>query len=122
MMTGKARLFGDEEMLQAILHAKTPGEAKKMGRKVRNFDPTIWAQERTNIVTQGNYLKFSQHADLKTFLLNTKTRVIVEASPRDRIWGIGMSKNHESACDPLKWRGSNLLGFCLMEVRDKLNG
>ena len=121
MMAGKARLFGDEQMLQAILQSKTAGEAKKLGRNVRNFEQEIWKQHRTDIVIKGNLLKFSQHETLGDFLINTKYRIIVEASPRDRIWGIGMSKEHEAATDPTRWRGANLLGFSLMEVRDRLN-
>ena len=122
MMAGKAKLFGDDEMLAEILKCHSPAEAKKLGRKVRNFDQDTWGKHNTDIVTQGNLLKFSQHPDLKKFILNTGDRVIVEASPRDRIWGIGMGKNNENAENPAKWRGRNLLGFCLMEVRDKLKG
>ncbi|MEO1450326.1 MAG: NADAR family protein [Bacteroidota bacterium] len=120
MMAGKARLFKDDEMLVQILACESPGEAKKLGRQVRNFDQETWKMHRCDIVIQGNYLKFSQHQGLKTFLLQTGERIIVEASPRDRIWGIGMGRNNENAENPEKWRGSNLLGFCLMEVRDRL--
>ncbi|MFS4448017.1 NADAR family protein [Maribacter sp. 2307UL18-2] len=120
MMAGKAKLFNDNEMLQKIIESKHPAEAKKLGRMVRDFDATEWENNRCQIVVQGNFLKFSQNAELKDFLLKTKERVIVEASPRDRIWGIGMSKNNENASEPKNWRGQNLLGFCLMEVRDRL--
>ncbi|WP_394749976.1 NADAR family protein [Spongiimicrobium salis] len=119
MMAGKAKLFNDHEMLQKIMESKHPAEAKKYGRMVRNFDAIEWENHRCRIVIHGNFLKFSQHAELKDFLFKTKERIIVEASPRDRIWGIGMSKNHESASEPKNWRGQNLLGFCLMEVRDR---
>ncbi|MEL6257120.1 MAG: NADAR family protein [Bacteroidota bacterium] len=120
MMAGKARLFQDEEMLGKILQAKSPAEAKKLGRQVRNFDPGHWDQYSQAIVTQGNYLKFSQHMELKEFILNTGYRVLVEASPRDRIWGIGLDKDNPAASNPYQWRGRNYLGFCLMEVRDQL--
>lgn len=120
MMAGKARLFEDEEMLQQILEAESPGEAKKLGRQVRNFDQVIWKEHRSAIVVEGNVHKFSQHEDLKAFLISTGERVIVEASPRDRIWGIGMGKNNENAERPENWRGLNLLGFALMEVRDRI--
>lgn len=120
MMACKARLFKDEEILQKILACASPAEAKKLGREVRNFDQGIWEGERFEMVVQGNVHKFSQHADLKTFLLQTNDRVIVEASPRDRIWGIGVGKENEFAEVPSKWRGQNLLGFALMEVRDRL--
>lgn len=120
MMAKKATLFGDEEMQGKILSAKSPLEAKQLGRKVRNFDPIVWGGKCSDIVCEGNYHKFSQHEDLKEFLLNTKDRVLVEASPRDRIWGIGMGQSNENAENPCLWKGSNLLGFALMEVRDRL--
>lgn len=120
MMVGKADLFGDAEAREAILECKTPAEAKKWGRKVRNFDPAKWDAHKYEIVKNGNILKFAQHELLKEYLLTTGDRVIVEASPLDRIWGIGLGKNHENATNPEKWRGHNLLGFALMEVRDEL--
>lgn len=122
MMAQKAVLFSDREMLEKILVAKSPAEAKKLGRKVRNFDPKVWGENCFDIVCEGNYHKFSQHPDLKAFLLDTKDRVLVEASPMDRIWGIGMAQSHEHAENPRLWKGSNLLGFALMEVRDRLDG
>lgn len=120
MMAGKARLFGDGEMEQEILRAASPAEAKKLGRSVRNFDPTVWEQHRFEIVVAGNVLKFSQHPALKTYLIQTGERILVEASPRDQIWGIGLGKENERAANPPEWRGLNLLGFALMEVRDRL--
>ncbi|SKA43723.1 hypothetical protein SAMN04488128_106243 [Chitinophaga eiseniae] len=120
MMAGKARLFNDEVVLQRILKAKTPAEAKKLGRQVRQFDPAVWDEHKSNIVIAGNLLKFSQHPELKEFLINTKDRVLVEASPVDTIWGIGMKSDHEHVENPLRWRGQNLLGYALMAVRDKL--
>lgn len=120
MMAKKAELFGHDEMIEKILAAKSPAEAKKLGRKVRNFDPKIWGENCFDIVCEGNYHKFSQHEDLKEFLLNTKDRVLVEASPIDNIWGIGMAQDHDHAENPRLWKGSNLLGFALMEVRNRL--
>lgn len=120
MMAKKAELFQDEEVLEKILQADSPAEAKKLGRDVRNYDDKLWLENRYEIVKQGNYHKFSQNKDLKTFLLNTKDRVLVEASPVDSIWGIGMASDHKDALNPEKWQGLNLLGFALMEVRDEL--
>ncbi|MNY61948.1 hypothetical protein D3C86_1986990 [compost metagenome] len=91
-----------------------------MGRLVKNFNAVIWDQHKFEIVVNGNLHKFSQHDAMKTFLINTKERVLVEASPVDNIWGIGMAADHEHIENPLKWRGENLLGYALMEVRDKL--
>ena len=120
MMAQKARLFNDEETLAKIIAAKTPAEAKKLGRAVRNFNPAQWDAHKYAFVKIGNVHKFSQHADLKAYLLTTGDLVIVEASPVDNIWGIGMAKDNPDVQNPAKWKGENLLGFALMEVRDEL--
>ena len=120
MMAEKARLFNDAKNLEEIIKSNTPMEAKQWGRKVTGFTPEKWDEHKYEIVKLGNIHKFSQHPELKEFLLNTKNRVLVEASPRDRIWGIGMGTSNEKAENPLLWRGKNLLGFALMEVRDEL--
>ncbi|MDI9340307.1 MAG: NADAR family protein [Sediminibacterium sp.] len=120
MMAGKARVFNDEAMLKAIVETESPASVKSLGRKVKNFDPAVWDKAKYEIVKQGNYLKFSQHPALKAFLLQTGNAVIVEASPFDRIWGIGMAESDERANRPKDWNGQNLLGFALMEVRDRL--
>lgn len=108
-------------MLHNILGAKTPAEAKKLGRRVKNFVPDIWNEHKFRLVTEGNYHKFSQHPELKTFLLNTGDRVLVEASPVDNIWGIGLAANTHGIENPSTWKGDNLLGYALMTVRDILN-
>lgn len=120
MMAEKARIFKDEEMLKAILESSTPAEAKKLGRQIRNFDGAIWDKKKFASIRQGNIYKFSQHSPLKDFLLKTGDRVLVEASPLDTIWGIGMGKNNPDVENPTLWKGENLLGFALMEVRDEL--
>ncbi len=120
MMAEKARLFADESARQKILESSHPGAAKKLGRTVSGFDETVWREKRFEIVVAGNLAKFEQHADLREFLLGTGQRVLVEASPRDRIWGIGMSENNSDATTPSRWRGLNLLGFALMSVREQL--
>ncbi|GAB3501855.1 NADAR family protein [Emticicia fontis] len=120
MMAKKAEIFKDEEILNKILSAKSPAEAKKLGRKVRNYQEEIWLANRYTIVKQGNFHKFSQNQALKDFLLDTAERVIVEASPVDSIWGIGMATDYKDIENPEKWKGLNLLGFALMEVRDEL--
>ena len=117
MMAEKARLFRDADVLTKILDSKTPAEAKALGRSVRNYDDRVWGRFRSEAVVRGNVAKFGQNADLRTFLLGTGEKVIVEASPRDRIWGIGMGGANPDASDPSKWRGLNLLGFALMEAR-----
>ena len=120
MMAEKARLFHDEATLVEIIAARSPAIAKKLGRQVANFDDRIWLQHRWEIVVRGNRAKFAQHAELRTFLLQTGDRLLVEASPFDRIWGIGMAATDPNAEKPLFWKGLNLLGFALMEVREHL--
>ncbi len=120
MMAQKARLFGDEEVYSAILDAKTPGAAKSLGRKVSGFEESIWVKHRFDIVVAGNLAKFRHNQEMATLLQQTGSKVLVEASPHDRIWGIGMGKDHKDSETPSLWNGLNLLGFALMEVRDQL--
>lgn len=120
MMAEKARLFNDEEIFSRVLKAKSPAEAKKLGRLVKNFDAKLWDEKKFEIVIEGNFHKFSQHSELKEFLINTKERVLVEASPVDKIWGIGLAADNSNIENPLLWKGENLLGYALMVVRDKL--
>ena len=120
MMAEKARLFGDEQILSKILTANSPGLAKALGRKVKGFIPKIWDEHCFNIVINGNYAKFSQNSKLTDFILSTKQRILVEASPVDKIWGIGLSQDDPNIENPLMWRGKNLLGFALMNVRQQL--
>jgi ribA/ribD-fused uncharacterized protein len=122
MMAAKARLFGDGEMLAEILAAPSPAAAKKLGRKVRGFDDALWKKERFELVTRGNVAKFSSTAELRDYLLGTAETILVEASPRDTIWGIGLSAKSPLARDPSKWRGTNLLGFALVHARAILRG
>lgn len=120
MMAEKARLFHDKNMLEKIMETKYPKEMKAYGRAVQNFDEETWNARAYSIVKKGNTAKFSQNPDLWNFLKQSSGRILVEASPRDRIWGIGMGKSNEDAQNPLKWKGKNLLGFALTEVRDYL--
>ena len=120
IMAEKARLFGDEEIRSQILEAGSPGAAKSLGRKVSGFDETTWCEHRFDIAVAGNHAKFSQNAEMAELLHRTGSKILVEASPRDQIWGIGMGKDDEHAENPLRWNGLNLLGFALMEVRQRL--
>ncbi|MBN2610031.1 MAG: NADAR family protein [Bacteroidales bacterium] len=121
MMAEKARLFNDPETEKKIVESKNPGQAKEYGREIKNFDEPLWNEKRFEIVVKGNYFKFLQNEDLKNYLLSTKDKVLVEASPVDTIWGIGLTKDSKEAQVPAEWRGLNLLGFALMEVRDRIN-
>ncbi|MFE2284774.1 NADAR family protein [Streptomyces sp. NPDC059443] len=120
MMAGKARLFGDAEAERAALEARSPAAAKKAGRLVRGFDDAIWERDRFALVVEGSVHKFGSDPALKAYLLGTGKRVLVEASPLDRIWGIGLAADDDRALDPARWRGLNLLGFALMEARERL--
>ncbi|MEU3458980.1 NADAR family protein [Streptomyces sp. NPDC006733] len=120
MMAGKARVFGDAEAERAAVAAVHPKAAKSVGRTVRGFDEETWRRERFALVVEGSVAKFGQHPELCGYLLGTNGRVLVEASPLDRVWGIGLAADDERAGDPARWRGLNLLGFALMEARARL--
>lgn len=121
MMAKKAELFGDEEIFNEIMKNSNPKIIKGLGRKVRNFDSEIWNKNRIDIVKNANYLKFSQNGNLKEFLLLTNDAILAEASPYDRIWGIGLSKEDKRSTNPNMWKGTNYLGFILMDVRELIN-
>ena len=120
MMAEKARIFGDEEIRQQILAEYSQMAMKKLGRKVKNYDDAVWKNVRFDVVVKGNLAKFSQNEKLRNFLISTDDKVLVEASPKDEVWGIGLDEHSSEASSPWKWKGTNLLGFALMEVRDKL--
>lgn len=121
-MWQKARHFKDEISANAILNVEHPRDAKKIGRKVSNFDNDEWVKVRYEKMLRAVTLKFTQNEDLREFLLskNFDGKHFVEASPFDEIWGIGYDENHIFADDETKWKGLNLLGKCLDEVRDNL--
>ncbi len=118
MMYQKALLMGDGEIGKMILDSTHPSEAKKLGREVRNFDLDLWTKHADEVVTEGNWFKFSQNEALKEVLLESGDREIVEASPDDKIWGIGF-KSEEAEGRESEW-GNNGLGKALMEVRQRL--
>ena len=118
MMYQKAILFGDQAIAKEVLSTPFPEKAKAAGRRVQGFDGKIWTTHREQIVFDGNFLKFSQHQDLKTILLGTDQKLLVEASPEDRLWGIGYSAE-DAAHHTDNW-GENLCGKNIQKVRDKL--
>ena len=120
MMAQKAKLFGDTAIYKKILNANSPAHSKALGREVKGFDENIWALNRFDIVVDGNLAKFTQNIKLKEYLISTKNRILVEASPKDNIWGVGLDENNPNISNPEKWKGLNLLGFALMKVRDIL--
>jgi len=118
MMAHKALLFQDNDTFAKICKANTPKECKELGRQVRNFDQKRWDEYKEEIVVVGNYHKFTQNPDLAEYLKSTDGKVLAEASPYDRIWGIGFDKDHAFE-NRSKW-GQNLLGKALMIVRENL--
>ncbi|GIJ48745.1 hypothetical protein Val02_56310 [Virgisporangium aliadipatigenens] len=120
MMWRKATLFGDADAAERVLAATHPNEAKTVGRQVRGFDADAWEAACFDIVVAGNEAKFRQRQELSAFLLGTGGRVLVEASPLDRVWGIGLAADDPRAGRPREWLGRNLLGFALMNVRETL--
>ena len=122
MMAAKARLFGDREALAAILAAGDPLACKNIGRTVRNFDDGRWSAARFELVVAGNVAKFGQNQPLRDRLVGSGDAILVEAAPRDQIWGIGLGRANPAVHDPLRWRGRNLLGFALVRVRAVLRG
>lgn len=120
MMYGKARLFKDEEVAKQILRARTPREQKELGRKVSGFNKAIWDKHCKEIVYQGNQEKFLQNEELLQLLLGTKGTTLVEASPTDRIWGVGLAEEDRRIRSRATWRGTNWLGEILTNLREDL--
>ena len=118
IMWRKALEFGDQDSAKRILEARTPAECKKLGRRVKDFDEEQWAMVRDQVAFDTVWHKFVHNQKLRDFLLDTGTKALVEASPSDRIWGIGYAE--QDALD-YRWQwGENLLGKALMQVRERL--
>ena len=120
MMASKARLFGDDTALSAILASDDPREQKRLGRQGRHFDHDLWQTECETIVLHDNLAKFSQSEEMRLALIRTDDRRLAEASPHDNLWGIGLSGCDPRASSPDSWCGQNLLGQALERVRDIL--
>lgn len=119
-MYEKALYFKDLNIANQILQCDSPKEAKVLGRKVKKFDSIKWDLVSYDIMADINLAKFEQNPSLKEILLSTRNKTIVEASPFDKIWGIGLHWNDERILDEKNWRGQNLLGKVLMKVRNTL--
>lgn len=120
MMYHKAFTFNDIEIANKILNTVRPGDVKRLGRMVKNYDDKIWAQRRFDIVVQGNLLKFSQNPDLFKDLEKHKDKIFVEASPDDKIWGIGLHYEDDRVLNENLWQGQNLLGKVINKVIKEL--
>lgn len=117
MMFYKALVFKDKESLIKIMSTNLPREQKALGRKVKGFDQAVWEATCVDFVTESLVAKFTADHYLLEVLMETGDKIIVEASPYDKVWGIGMGVDHPNILDESKWDGKNLLGVCLMNAR-----
>lgn len=120
MMAQKAALFRDYDIFFKIIHTDDQSKIKKLGKQVANYNDDVWSRLRGPMMRRGLRAKFQQNPELMEKLLATGNMVLAECSPRDKIWGIGLAVDDARIQDPLKWRGQNLLGKVLMEVRSDL--
>lgn len=119
-MAAKALCFGDVESYNKIMESNDPRVQKAIGQKVKNYEDSVWDAVRYESMLLAVHLKFSQNKHLQKILLDTGSKILCEASPFDIVWGIGMGTDHPDILDQSKWKGQNLLGKALMEVRDLL--
>jgi ribA/ribD-fused uncharacterized protein len=120
LMWAKAIFFGDTETAVLILAAQCPLEAKERGDKIKGVDESIWSRECVSLAVMGLCAKFSQNPRMKKELLDTQSKIIVEANPHDRIWGVGLEEHDDKIWDKDQWLGENRQGIALMQTRDIL--
>jgi len=120
MMMKKAEVFGASDILEQMKESNNPRLIKQLGRQIKNFSDKTWDKHKVDVVTQASYLKFSQNPELLKIMLEHRDLILVEASPQDKIWGIGLHFDDDRVLDESKWHGENLLGICLMKARDRI--
>lgn len=120
MMEQKAILFENFDIAKKILETEEPSQHKALGREIVGFTDEKWDMHKSELVFNANLAKFSQNQPLKEFLLLTGCKILVEASPYDCVWGVGLGANDKNITNPSLWRGQNLLGIALMQVREVL--
>lgn len=120
MMHKKALLFNDFDIAKKVLEKKFPGDQKALGRKVKNFNKEVWDEHARQIVYEGCYYKFTQNEDAYKYLMETKGYYLVEASPFDVVWGVGLGGYEPEIKDPKNWKGTNWLGQVLTVLREDL--
>lgn len=120
MMVMKARVFDDAESEKLIMESGSPGEQKAYGRKVKGFDSALWSEHCVDIMVPALVSKFTSTPRLQQLILSSGDATMVEASPYDQIWGVGLGVNDRRILDEAQWRGKNLLGICLMKARNEI--
>lgn len=120
MMAKKAETFNDEDIQKRIMSSDNPRNQKALGRKVKGFTDEKWDKVKYQIVVDGCYAKFTQNDAFKEYLMSLGDKHIVEASPYDKVWGIGLAPDDPKRHDKSNWRGQNLLGEALMLVRSSI--
>lgn len=120
MMYGKAVTFQDGDAMRAVLATRDPKDQKAIGRTIKGYDNEIWNEVKFPIVSRNNYFKFKQDPELKEFLILTDGYELVEASPYDKIWGVGLGPDDPRILDPKNWEGENLLGKSIMDARERI--
>lgn len=120
MMHQKALTFGDTEIAEKVMMTANPKDQKGLGRQIKGFEKDKWDSVCLGIVYNGNLAKFTQNPSLMSALLSTGDRLLVEASPLDKIWGIGMSEKDPDVEDPSNWKGLNLLGWSITLVKQQI--
>jgi len=121
IMLEKASLMGDKKIFEQLKISKYPSYSKKLGREVSNWNQKLWDENIENIALYVLTVKFTSFPQFKQLLVKTKNAILVEASPHDRIWGIGMKYNDSNIRNPDRWKGQNILGFTLMKVRENIS-
>ena len=119
-MWRKAMCFKDKETADKILLTTDSQQAKRLGRLIKNYNEEIWGTARFWFMVYVNIQKFKQNPNLKKLLIDTENRILVEASPYDKIWGVGLEEENPLILDEKNWLGTNLLGKALMEVRNMI--
>lgn len=120
MMWKKAMIFGDTDIAAEVIKSVHPRDTKALGRKVKGFDKDIWEQVCRTVVYEGNHAKFTQNEKLRKALMETGDTLLVEASPYDAIWGIGLKEADAKKISEKDWPGTNWLGLALTELRENL--
>ncbi len=120
IMFQKCMIFGDEASAKAVLATDDPETQQAIGRNAKGYVGAVWAGQRQLVAVRGLLVKFNQNEDLKQKLLDTGDSYLVECAHSDTIWACGVRLNEDERFDAGKWRGQNILGFALMEVRSIL--